>query len=361
MSMPESASPATIAPGAAPIRSDEAAGRVPGGAADPAGLPPPSFRSHRTTHRRDAWIVVAVTLSTWVLCGVFNVTEALQRLTAPYERYQLDELPTVLLVLGLGLTWFAARRYQEAKTEIDLRKLAQTQLAAALADNRRLAQQYVALQEAERKSLARELHDELGQYLNVIKLDAVGIRDARTADAEAVQARAAAIVEHCNHIHAALASLIRELRPPGLDELGLAAALEHCVQLWRVRLPTLALRLVIEGELTDLPEEIAVTLFRLVQEALTNVAKHSAATRAEVRVTRNDLRPPRPATRASVLITITDDGIGHTEEQERTGLGLIGMRERVQALRGSLEVSSAPHSGFTLSARIPLPEEPPTP
>ena len=334
---------------------------MPGGAADPSGRCPPPFRSHRTTHRRDAWIVVAVTLSAWVLCGVFNVTEALQRLTAPYERYQLDELPTVLLVLGLGLTWFAARRYQEAKTEIDLRQSAQTQLAAALADNRRLAQQYVALQEAERKALARELHDELGQYLNVIKLDAVGIRDARTADAETVQARAAAIVEHCNHIHTALASLIRELRPPGLDELGLAAALEHCVQLWRVRLPTLALRLVIEGELSDLPEEIAVTLFRLVQEALTYVAKHPAATRAEVRVTRSGQPPPTPATTASVLITITDDGIGHTEEQDHTGLGLIGMRERVQALRGSLEVSSARHSGFTLSARIPLPEEAPTP
>ena len=341
--------------------NDGAAAQVPRGEAGHSGPIPPPIGSHRSTYRRDAIVVAAVTLISWVLCGLFNVTETLRRLTAPYERYQLDELPTVLLVLGLGLTWFAARRYREAKTEIGLRTSAQAQLSAALADNRRLAQQYVALQEAERKSLARELHDELGQYLNVIKLDAVGIRDARTADAETVQARAAAIVEHCNHIHTALASLIRELRPPGLDELGLAAALEHCVQLWRVRLPTLALRLVIEGELSDLPEEIAVTLFRLVQEALTNVAKHSAATRAEVRVTRSGQPPPTPATTASVLITITDDGIGHTEEQDHTGLGLIGMRERVQALRGSLEVSSARHSGFTLSARIPLPEEAPTP
>jgi signal transduction histidine kinase len=321
------------------------------GATDPSGPALRTFATDRAAHRRDALVVATVTIITWVLCGLFNVTEALQRLTAPYERYQLDELPTVLLVLSLGLTWFAARRYHEAKTEIGLRKSAQAQLAAALAENRRLAQQYVALQEAERKSLARELHDELGQYLNVIKLDAVGIRDARIPDLDVARNRAAAIVEHCNHIHAALATLIRALRPPGLDELGLAAALEHCVQLWRVRLPTLALRLVIEGELSELPEEISVTLFRLAQEGLTNVAKHSAATHAEVRVTRTGIDPSTPA---SVSITITDDGIGRAAGDDSTGLGLIGMRERVYALRGTLEVANAPGPGFVLSAHIPL-------
>ena len=353
MSMQEPVRTSAIGPrSAAPTVGDPA--QQPPGAADSSGPAARTFETDRGAHRSDALVVAAVTIITWVLCGLFNVTEALQRLTAPYERYQLDELPSVLLVLGLGLTWFAARRYQEAKTEIGLRKSAQTQLAAALAENRRLAQQYVALQEAERKALARELHDELGQYLNVIKLDAVGIRDARTPDVDAARIRAAAIVEHCNHIHAALATLIRELRPPGLDELGLAAALEHCVQLWRVRLQTLALRLVIEGELGDLPEEIAVTLFRLAQEGLTNVAKHSAATRAEVRVTRSDIDASTPA---SVSITITDDGIGRAAGDDSTGLGLIGMRERVHALRGTLEVANTPGPGFVLSAHIPLPPE----
>lgn len=353
MSMQEPVRTSTTGPRRAAPAVGSPTHRAPG-AADPSGRAPRTFGTDRAAHRRDALVVAAVTISTWVLCGLFNVTEALQRLTAPYERYQLDELPSVLLILGLGLTWFAARRYQEATTEIALRKSAQAQLAAALAENRRLAQQYVALQEAERKSLARELHDELGQYLNVIKLDAVGIRDARTPDVDAARIRAAAIVEHCNHIHAALATLIRELRPPGLDELGLAAAVEHCVQLWRVRRPTLALRLVIEGELSDLPEEIAVTLFRLVQEGLTNVAKHSAATRAEVRVTRSGIDASTPA---SVSITITDDGIGRTGGDDSTGLGLIGMRERVYALRGTLEVANAPGPGFVLSADIPLPPE----
>lgn len=305
----------------------------------------------RRVHRRDAIVVAMLTILSWVICGIFNVTEMLRRLTAPYERYQLDELPTVLLVLGLGLTWFARRRYKEARQDIARRKVAEAQLTAALADNRRLAQQYVALQEAERKSLARELHDELGQYLNVIKLDAVGIRDDRRADRPAVQMRAAAIVENCTHIHAALTSLIRELRPAGLDELGLAAALEHCVQTWRTRLPAAVLRLSVNGDLTALPEDTAVTVYRLVQEALTNVAKHAAARHVDIHLARLGTGSPDD----TVKVTVADDGVGSEAPPLACGLGIIGMRERVSALHGELSVRSAPGEGFQLMAQLPVP------
>lgn len=306
----------------------------------------------RRTHVRDAIVVAIVTLAAWLLCGLFNVTEILRRLNAPYERYQLDELPSVLLVLGLGLTWYATRRYGEARQEIVRRKSAEAQLAAALADNRRLAQQYVELQETERKALARELHDELGQYLNVIKLDAVGIRDDSQASHAAVHRRASTIVENCNHVHGAVATLMRELRPTGLDELGLAAALEHCVETWRARLPGVSLRLSLAGELTALPESITVTLYRLVQEALTNIAKHAAATQATVRLERvgaegtNDER---------IDVSVVDDGIGTASGVPTRGLGLIGMRERVMALQGKLVFRSSPGQGFELSAEIPVP------
>lgn len=290
-------------------------------------------------------------MTAWVLCGLFNVTEMLRRLTAPYERYQLDELPTVLLVLGLGLTWFATRRYGEARQEIARRESAEAQLAAALADNRRLAQQYVELQEAERKTLARELHDELGQYLNVIKLDAVGIRDDRRTDFAALRGRANTIVENCNHIHSTLATLIRELRPAGLDDLGLAAALEHCVQTWRTRLPEVALRLSVTGDLTALPEPLTVTVYRFVQEALTNAAKYAAAQRVDIRLTRTGSRG-RPDD--AVTVAVKDDGIGCDAGQPTRGLGLIGMRERVKALEGEFSVQSSPGHGFKLTARIPV-------
>jgi glucose-6-phosphate-specific signal transduction histidine kinase len=306
----------------------------------------------RRTHLRDAILVAIVTLATWIVCGLFNVTEMLRRLNAPYERYQLDELPTVLLVLGLGLTWFATRRYREARQEITRRKSAEAQLATALADNRRLAQQYVELQESERKVLARELHDELGQYLNVIKLDAVGIRDDGQASPVATHRRASTIVENCNHIHGSLAVLIRELRPTGLDELGLAAALEHCVETWRPRLPGVSLRLAIAGDFGALPESITVTLFRLVQEALTNVAKHAAARNVDVRLERAGARG---ADDDRVEVAVADDGVGACAGVPTRGLGLIGMRERVMALQGKLVFSGSPGRGFELAARIPVP------
>ena len=324
----------------------------------PAGFPPPlrgllPRDPLRRAQLRDALLIIAVAGGSWVLCGLFNVTETLRHLTAPYERYQLDELPSMLLVLGSGLTWFATRRYREARQEIARRIVAESQLSAALANNRRLAQQYVELQEAERKVLARELHDELGQYLNVIKLDAVGLRDDQRAATSTMRQRAGAIVENCNHIHGSLATLIRELRPAGLDELGLAAAVEHCVQIWRTRLPEVSLALSIQGDYTTLPESIAVTLYRLVQEALTNIAKHAAARRVTIRLERSG----SGAEGQSIEVTVADDGVGAAAGLATRGLGLIGMRERVMALQGELVLTSAPGQGFELAARIPVPAD----
>ncbi len=294
---------------------------------------------------RDALIVIAVTIGAAVLSVHFNFSEKLQRWTAPWERIQLDELPGVLWVLSLGLTWFAVRRYREAGSDLLRRRAAEAQLAAALADNRRLSQQYVQIQEAERKGLAQELHDELGQYLNAIKLDAVSIRDVRLADEAAVRDRSAAIVANCNHIHDALAALIRQLRPVGLDELGLVAAVEHCIDAWRPRLAPAELRLSSSGELTDLPEAVALTAFRLVQEALTNIAKHASAKHVTVQLERSA---------DQVEILVADDGVGAAPSSPTRGLGLIGMRERVAALQGDLAVATAPGRGFRLTARIPV-------
>lgn len=315
---------------------------------------------------RDALVVLAFTVGTAVLSVHFNLSERLQRWTAPWERIQLDELPGVLWVLSLGLAWYAVRRYREARRDLLRRQAAEARLAAALADNRRLSQQYVQLQEAERKQLAQELHDELGQYLNAIKLDAVGIRDARLADDTAVRERSGAIVENCNHIHGALAGLIRQLRPVGLDELGLAAAVEHCIDAWRPRLPGAELRLSASGELADLPEIVALTVFRLVQEALTNVAKHASAEHVSVRLDRETRGRGEPNRRRRdrrwmeesaddcIRVTVADDGVGAEPDAPTLGLGLIGMRERVGALDGDLQVATSPGRGFRLAARIPV-------
>ena len=298
---------------------------------------------------RDATLVAVATVAATVLCMEFNFAELLRRLSAPWERLQLDELPVVLLVLAAGLTWFAARRYRDAGRQIVRRRIAEAQLATALADNRRLSHQYVELQEAERKSLARELHDELGQYLNVIKIDAVGIRDRRSLDGHALHDRASAIVANCDHIHGVLADLIRQLRPVGLDELGLAAALEHCIETWRARLPEASVQLAVGGDFSALPESVGLTLYRLVQEALTNIAKHAAARHVLIRLE----RVPGGAMAEAIHLAVADDGRGAELSLPTRGLGLIGMRERVAALEGELTLSSRPGKGFELHARIP--------
>lgn len=300
---------------------------------------------------QDTILVALATAIMVFICVQFDISEALRRWTAPWERFQLDELPAVLVVLAVGLAWFAARRYIEAGRELRRREVAEAQLEAALTNNRRLAQQYVLLQEAERKSLARELHDELGQYLNVIKLDAVGIRDGRSADGAVFRERATAIVNNCDHIHAALAALLRQLRPVGLDDLGLGAALEHCVETWRPRLPQVKLDLSVAGEFADLGETLTLTAYRVVQEGLSNIAKHAGA--RQVRLQLDRARSAGPGADL-ISITVADDGAGANPDTHTRGLGLMGMRERVAALGGRLEIITAPGRGFELKAQIPI-------
>jgi signal transduction histidine kinase len=300
--------------------------------------------------RTDALIVAALTIATAVLCALFDFSELLRRWTAPWERIQLDELPAIFLVLAVGLAWFAARRYGEARREVARRRTAEAQLGLALAHVRRLSQQYVAIQEQERRSIARELHDELGQYLQVIKLDAVNLRDAPTPDPARLSAQAGAIVESCNHLHAMLTGLLHRLRPVGLDELGLAAALEHCVATWRARLPGIAVQLTSSGEYGDVPEASALAAYRAVQEALTNVARHADATTVCVLLER--IRDPQ--CQDAIHVEVGDDGRGWDMRAPAQGLGLIGMRERVEGLGGRMEVSGSPGLGARVRAWIPI-------
>jgi two-component system sensor histidine kinase UhpB len=195
------------------------------------------WHGRKMAARRDALIVAAVVMAAAIVCVKLDVSEALVGWTKLYERQQLDELPPVLLVLATSLVWYSGRRYREARRQVVLRRATENQLAAALAENQRLAQQYVELQEYERKALARDLHDELGQYLNVMKLDAVSIRDAGHGDEALVGAASRALIDNVDRVYAVVSNLIRQLRPVGFDELGIAAAVEYCANDWRARLP----------------------------------------------------------------------------------------------------------------------------
>lgn len=318
-----------------------------------AGGAAPAPSSGRSAARRDAALVGLITAAAFVMSARFDLSETFVEWTQAHERLQLDELPGALLVLAVCLLWFSLRRYREARREIVCRRSVEASLVAALTENRRLVRQYLQIEESERRALARDLHDELGQYLNVIKVDVVSLRDRLALLDAGLQRTAAETLRNVDHIQSVVVGLIRELRPIGLDELGLAAALEHCVNEWRRRLPQVVLQLRLPERLDEgLDEMRRLAIYRLVQEALTNVARHSRATQVEIRITLESGAPPGAS---QVVIRVEDNGVGGDPGHARGGgLGLLGMRERVEAMGGSLEVSRLPARGFVLCGVVPL-------
>lgn len=303
-----------------------------------------------TAARRDFGWIVAAAISVIFVSIHFELSETLLAWTRPWERYQLDELPVILLFVALALAWFAWRRMLEAQAELARRVALEKELAGALAGNQRLSQSHVQVQEEERRNLARELHDELGQHLNAIKIDAVSIRDARDNEVAAMRQSAQAIIGIADHVHGMVRDMTRKLRPAGLDELGLPAALENFVEGWRARLPARHFSFVMDGDLERLGELLNITLYRVAQEGLTNVAKHANATRVELCVVRNSATAG-----GELILTLTDNGVGAAPGHAHSGLGLIGMRERVEAVGGRLETVSTPGRGFRLVASVPAP------
>lgn len=298
----------------------------------------------RSSVRRDLALVLALTFVAGALFAHFDFSEYAYRLTRGAERFQLDELPPTLVVLAIGCAWFAWRRYREAQSEVRLRRALEEEAEHLLAENRRLANQALAAQETERRHLARELHDELGQYLNAMSLDAGRIRDLSAGREMEIHRLAQSLMQNATHVYREIGGMIRKLRPSGLDEFGLPTALEHCVDGWRERLPDARFTLAVDGDFDNLSDALNITLYRLVQEGLTNVSKFARGARVEIYLA----RAPE-----EIVVTMADDGPGVDLAKPRKGLGLIGMRERVEALGGALQIASEPGSGFLFCARVP--------
>lgn len=308
----------------------------------PLAGPLPASPAIQLSPWRDVALAGVVTLGCAALAAYFELSEAIFQYTRRWEHYQLDEWPVAAFVLALCFVWISWRRYRQALAQLEARRAAEMRLAAALTENRELAQQHLHMQEAERKHLARELHDELGQYLNAIKLDAVAIRDSAGPDDSAASLAAARTLKAVDHVHAVVNDIIRRLRPAGLDELGLVAALENCVDHWRQRLPDTRFTLSMSGSLDDLGESMNLTIYRLIQEALTNSFKHAAAGRIDITLSRSN----------DVLVTVADDGRGAVAST-RSGFGLSGMKERVELMGGTFSTDSGPGRGFAIEARFP--------
>jgi signal transduction histidine kinase len=233
-------------------------------------------------------------------------------------------------------------------TDGDLRlaEIFASRAAVAIALSERVARdtvrRVVAAQEEERRRLALELHDETGQALTSILL---GLKAIGTAQSKEEAKRAEAdvrvlVVQALQDVRA----LAVELRPSALDDFGLGSALERLAQTFGERS---GIETTVEARLEErLPPEIETTLYRVVQEALSNVVKHAAAEHVSIVVSQRG---------STVAATIDDDGRGFDQDDVRDeALGLLGMRERLALVGGSLEIESAPGGGTTLAAQVPL-------
>ncbi|HET9700247.1 MAG TPA: ATP-binding protein [Burkholderiales bacterium] len=221
-------------------------------------------------------------------------------------------------------------------------------LQASVTRNRLLAQQLLRVQEEERRGLAHELHDELGQYLTAIHAEATAISRLGGEGASRAREGANAIIASVREILGRVRGMLQQLRPETLESLGLEEAVRELVEGWRARNPEVACRLELGAALGAIDDAAGIAAYRVVQEALTNVTRHARAGSVAVSLARTGEGEDE-----ALEINIRDDGRGMAAAAQR-GFGLLGMRERVEALGGSLSLESAPGRGVMVAARVPL-------
>lgn len=228
-----------------------------------------------------------------------------------------------------------------AGLSVKFNAMAQT-LQHSIKSNHRLTQKIIRLQEDERKNLARELHDEIGQCMTAINVDAIAIANSKSLDA--AKRSASAISEVSMQILDMVHSMLQRLRPGVLDELGLSIALGEYVYSWRERNRGISSCISIANDLGELDEEVALAAYRIVQEALTNITRHANARRVSLSVNREN---------ESLVMELEDDGKGFAPDKFASGYGLAGMRERVEGLGGSFSLTTAPEKGTKISVQLP--------
>ncbi len=215
---------------------------------------------------------------------------------------------------------------------------------------RHMAERVVAAQEEERQRLSRELHDDLGQALTTHLLALRNLQEDLSIPVETLFERLQSLYEQSYEISVKIRRLARDLRPPVLDALGLKVAMQtYCTEFTRrTHLPV-----IFEGDdsLPELPDAYNITLYRALQETLTNVVKHAQASQVWVDLSVEE---------NTVNLTVQDNGIGFRETDPAAGgIGLTGLRERITIAGGTLNITSRPKNGTVLSALFPLPENKP--
>lgn len=226
-------------------------------------------------------------------------------------------------------------------------------LQSTIHSQQRLAHRLLSAREEERQHLARELHDEFGQYLASLNAEAAFARELADEGLPALRPCADAIGRTASHMMEALQQILHHLRPIGLDEFGLHSSLQQLIDGWNQRCrENTVFTFSADEHLGELPDNIKVSIYRIVQESVTNAVRHAQARHVALTLQRRG---------AGLLLEVCDDGQGspppskRSEARKSGGFGLLGMEERVLALGGSLEIRPAATGGTVVSVRLPLP------
>lgn len=217
-------------------------------------------------------------------------------------------------------------------------------LGTGKAENERLTRKAMTVQEQERRYLAQELHDTLGQAVSAIKAMAVSIANRSRDQSPAISESAHNIERISDDAYQSVRNLMSWLRPAILDELGLTLALQQMVDDWNTHHEDTFCSMRIDADLSGLDAQARIQVYRIVQEALTNVAKHAAADRVDISVSGSD----------TVELVIRDNGRGFDTGRYRSGIGMANIRDRANLLHGNSEVRSRQGEGTTVRVTFPL-------
>ena len=253
-----------------------------------------------------------------------------------------DGEPQAILGMGRNITKrkIAEWLLQKAKGKLEQRT---EQLQESQIQLRKLAGQVITVHEEERRIISQELHDDAGQALITLKYSLDSALDELPAQAGALRERLVGALKLVDRTMTLVRTVSHRLRPPALDVGGLNLSL---TELCRECREQTHLQIRYDGqELPGLPEDIAINLYRVAQEAITNILKHSAATRVEIMLRYK---------RGRIFLSILDDGKGEAvDPQLHAGIGLLGMQERLSLLGGELKVDANQARGYRLIAMVP--------
>jgi PAS domain S-box-containing protein len=230
--------------------------------------------------------------------------------------------------------------------DISGRKQAEEKLKQSFEDIRRLASHLEKVREEERINIAREIHDELGQQLTVLKMDISWLSKKLTDNDPGIRQKIQELLKVIDHTVNTVRRISTELRPSILDDLGLVAALEWQSQEFKNH-SGIKTKFVSKVDEVKIPVSVATTLFRIFQESLTNVARHAGATSVEAVLSME---------KEKIRMTITDDGKGfYTDRIEnKKTLGILGMRERATLMGGEYKIISTPGKGTQIQVTVPV-------